>query len=142
MSTEDFAGDVQKFVEGAIEKTQKKRKALIFALFGDIIADTPVGNPDNWRTSSAPDGYVGGRLRTNWQTSSSGYSRGTIQNVDLNRPFREMHSNVKDDFKTVYFSNNLPYAARIEFTGWSWNQAPDGMVRKNVQRHIRKGHFS
>jgi len=36
--------------------------------------------------------------------------------------------------KTFYFTNNLPYAFRIEFEGWSKVKAPQGMVRRNAIR--------
>lgn len=32
---------------------------------------------------------------------------------------------------TFYFTNNMPYAERIEFKGWS-SKAPTGMVRVNI----------
>jgi len=31
-------------------------------------------------------------------------------------------------------SNNLPYAYKIEYDGWSHTKAPKGMVRKNFIR--------
>jgi hypothetical protein len=34
----------------------------------------------------------------------------------------------------IFLSNSLPYAARIEFDGWSHTKAPQGMVRRNVAR--------
>lgn len=34
----------------------------------------------------------------------------------------------------MFFTNNLPYAERIEYDGWSRFKAPQGMVRKNVVR--------
>ena len=33
----------------------------------------------------------------------------------------------------VYLTNNLPYAQRLEYEGWS-KQAPAGMVRVNMAR--------
>lgn len=36
---------------------------------------------------------------------------------------------------TVYMVNNLPYAHKIEFEGWSHTQAPQGMLRITVARY-------
>ena len=33
----------------------------------------------------------------------------------------------------TFMANNLPYAHRLEFEGWS-RQAPEGMVRRTVAR--------
>jgi hypothetical protein len=137
----NFGNKVEEFAKEAMEKTARKRTGIIMALLGDIISDTPVGNPKNWRSGGSSDGYVGGRLRTNWQTTTDGYANGVIEGVDLNRPMRQVMSTVRNNFDTIYFANNLPYAGRIEFTGWSWKQAPEGMVRKNIERHKQKGSF-
>lgn len=37
----------------------------------------------------------------------------------------------------MYLRNNLPYAYRIEYEGWSKVKAPEGMVRRNVARFRR-----
>jgi hypothetical protein len=34
-------------------------------------------------------------------------------------------------------SNNMPYAYRVEFDGWSHTKAPEGMLRRNVARFKR-----
>lgn len=137
-----FGNKVDKFATDAMKRAARERTGTIIALFADIIADTPVGNPDNWRSGGSADGYVGGRLRTNWQTTRHGYALGVISSVNVNRPMRQVLSNVRDDWETVYFANNMPYAGRIEFKGWSWKQAPAGMVRKNIIRHKQRGILS
>ena len=35
---------------------------------------------------------------------------------------------------TIYMTNSRPYAARIEYEGWSREKSPFGMVRKNTFR--------
>jgi hypothetical protein len=37
--------------------------------------------------------------------------------------------------QTIYLTNNLPYANRIEFQGWSHTKAPSGMLRVTVARY-------
>lgn len=36
--------------------------------------------------------------------------------------------------RLVYFTNNLPYARRIEYDGYSSVKAPQGMLRININR--------
>ena len=52
----------------------------------------------------------------------------------INNMFAELAKFPKDKDSVVYLTNNLPYAARIEYDGWSHTKAPEGMVRKNVIR--------
>jgi hypothetical protein len=33
---------------------------------------------------------------------------------------------------TIYVTNSMPYAERVEYQGWSVDQAPDGMMRISV----------
>ena len=134
-----FGKQVESFADGSMKKAFAVRKGILYSLLGDIISDTPVGNPKNWRSGGAAPGYVGGRLRTNWQTTTDGYAAGVIGGIDVNKPMAQVASVVRDNWDTVYFTNNLPYAARVEFTGWSWKQAPQGMVRKNILKAQQRG---
>jgi hypothetical protein len=101
---------------------------------------TPVGNPDNWKNpKSAPIGYVGGRLRGNWQISSDAPASGTVEIIDpegTKTTANVEHFILSKDFKKdieIYLTNNLPYAYTIEYDGHS-DQAPEGMVRSNLIR--------
>jgi hypothetical protein len=92
-----------------------------------------VGNPSLWK-NGAPPGYVGGRFKNNWQTNLGAIdfrdnappnANGTGSRDrarDVLRSFRAGH--------TIFMTNSLPYAQRIE-TGWS-SQAPRGVVRLTV----------
>lgn len=101
----------------AMSTSEAKIKKAFMGLSTDIIMDTPV---------------LSGRLRNNWMVSVNQGSNETTEstsNEAINRV-----SAVK--FKlgdTLYLTNNLPYAERIEFKGWS-SKAPQGMVRKNLIR--------
>ena len=46
-------------------------RGIHFQVQDEMINRTPVGNPDRWAPESlpAPPGYVGGRARSNWQSS-------------------------------------------------------------------------
>ena len=120
-----FSSDIGGWAKGATEEIAEVNKNIVFGLFESVIRDTPV---------------LEGRLRANWLPSvddpetqeidvqdSSGEE--TVQNV---KNFIE-RINGKDDF-SVFLTNNLPYAYRIEYDGWSSTKAPEGMVRKNFIR--------
>lgn len=121
--------DLEKFAGKANESTDRFRRAVIMELFGSVVRDTPV---------------LTGRLRGNWQTSVGAPILGTVKtrggkapNVVPSEIMAEImaaseESSGKD--ASVYLRNNLPYAARIEFDGWSYKKAPAGMMRKNVAR--------
>ena len=61
-----FAADVNKWADKAIKEFDQLRRAVIFELFSSVILDTPVAE---------------GRLRGNWQVSSSGAPSGTVDFV-------------------------------------------------------------
>lgn len=132
-----FAADVTNWVIVAKRNPRRARDGALLKLFAAVIKDTPVGNPDNWK-SPPPRGYVGGRLRGNWQTNVGS------PNLDNTRPpearntaiarislIRDPQNKMED---VIYFTNNMPYAQRIEFEGHSSVQAPAGMMRKNIVR--------
>lgn len=85
---------------------------------------------------SSGDDYVGGRFRGNWQIGLN------TMNLDTSRPPDATGgSSISEGSttlgywqpgQTIYISNNLPYAMRLEY-GWS-TQAPGGMVRLTAQR--------
>ena len=104
----------------ALNQSENAIKAAIVGLCGDIISDTPVDT---------------GRLKNNWFSSVGVASTETTeQTADAARARLEaaVSQGYKLD-KVFYFTNNLPYAYRIEFEGWS-KKAPQGMVRRNIVR--------
>jgi hypothetical protein len=73
-----------------------------------------------------------GRFRGNWNTSFGAPDVGTSdQGHDS---FGVLSSQINDlnTGETIYFTNSLPYALRLEF-GWS-DQSPNGMVRLTVAK--------
>ena len=101
-------------------------RAIKITTFTGIIRDTRVGNPDGWK-SPPPPGYVGGRLRGNWQTSTGRPKDGELERIDPSgtAATAEVQATVKGD--TVdYITNNLPYAE-------VWEEK-DGMIARNVAR--------
>lgn len=118
--------EIIEFKNKAMTKSLVATKKAIISLTNDIIYDTPVDT---------------GRLRNNWipsinksETSYSMLGTDTSKRRSKERPtLQETISKVNtlQLGDTFYFTNNLPYAKRIEFDNWS-AKAPAGMVRKNL----------
>lgn len=128
-----FEDDVKKFEKKALKLLNRTKKAAAIELGNRIILDTPVGDPDSWKTKYPPKGYVGGRARGNWITTIN-------QTTNFEREakgFHESNSNLVSAVRrtkledTIVIQNNLPYIERLE-DGYSWQQAPNGMVKKNI----------
>lgn len=121
-----FSAQIAKFGENASKRIQEVRRGVIIKLFSSVILDTPVDT---------------GRLRANWLVSIGAPKKQTTEQVDKSGrvPIAAVQDAAKqsDGDTSVYLSNNLPYAARIEFEGWSKIKAPEGMVRRNVVRFGR-----
>jgi hypothetical protein len=127
-----FSVDVSKWAEKAQVEIEELRKAVIIELFSSVILDTPVDT---------------GRLRGNWQIMANNPAKGELEVTDP-----EGRTTIKkvEDFakggelgqdQVVILTNNLPYAYRIEYDGWSHTKAPEGMVRKNfirVSKNLKK----
>lgn len=89
----------------------------------------------------APEGYVGGRFRANWQFSIDAPADGELDDIDPsgNAAVAALRAQVSGLTigQTAYIVNNLPYAIPLEY-GHS-KQAPHGMVRvtlANFQRIV------
>lgn len=128
-----FALDVSKFADSASVRVDRIRRSVALKLFGAVIADTPV---------------LSGRLRGNWQCTVAAPAIGEIPARGAGVPagsvppeqMQEIEAAtaaVKGSDRALYLRNNLPYAGRIEFDGYSHEKAPQGMVRKNVARITR-----
>lgn len=84
----------------------------------------------------APSGYTGGRFRGNWQVTFDEVPAEETGRIDKNGNLTQaigdlMIGQFKVGVKAVYFSNNVPYAYRLE-VGHS-KQAPNGMVAVTAQ---------
>ena len=115
--------------------------ATAFAVLRNVIAGSPVGNPDNWALESLPPppGYVGGHFRRNWQVST-GQDLGEIEGVDTTAGAEPMaRGKAVIDAKSatagtggirLIIQNNVPYANRLAH-GWS-RQAEAGWIDRQV----------
>lgn len=119
-----FAAGVNKWANKTIQGVEKLRKAIVLELFSSTILDTPVDE---------------GRLRGNWQISSGAPETNTVEITDPTgettvKKVEDFTRGLKPDQAAVFLTNNLPYAYRVEYDGWSHTKAPAGMVRKNFIR--------
>ena len=136
-----FQRDIAKFKIGSLEIASEARKNATLALFSGVIKLTPVGNPDLWNITDEQwlnvieSGYKGGSLRAGWVLSNDRASTKVPRGrVPVNS---SQIVNLADNGRAVFLTNNLPYARRVEY-GWSWQQAPKGMVRVNFRRIKRQ----
>lgn len=98
-----------------------RKREICLRLFRAIIYDTPVDE---------------GTLRGNWQVSYNVPITSVTDDQspnDILKTAQNILTNAKMS-ETIYFRNNMPYAYRIEYLGWSHTKAPQGMMRKNVAR--------
>ena len=108
-----------KKIDAAIEKTIRGGS---IDLFGRIVERTPVDT---------------GRLRGNWQAQINSPNtsvldeEGEAEAAVISKGAAEI-DNYKLSDNSIWFSNNLPYAERIE-NGWS-KQRPEGMTRTAVKQ--------
>lgn len=116
-----FSRDVARFCEAAQAKVDRTVRAITFSLFREVIMRTPVDS---------------GRLKANWQVSIGAPASGTVESVDKDggRTIASMAAGIGGWGTYTCLTNNLPYAHRIEFDGWSHTKAPAGMVRVSFAR--------
>jgi hypothetical protein len=126
--------DFNEFARKTLERADRLIRAVGIKTFSAVIRDTPVGNPDLWK-SSPPKGYVGGRLRANWRCSLQSADTTTDESTEHARALPAVLSTCESANRksVLWLSNSLPYAYRIEYEGHS-RQAPSGMVRRNTER--------
>ncbi len=118
-----FESQLRGFGIKALDKVDKVRRASVLELFKLVIMATPVDT---------------GRLRGNWQTTINSPAGAAITRDDPSgaAALAEAMANLGSLADVVWFSNNLPYAERIEYEGWS-RQAPEGMVRRHIAQWQR-----
>lgn len=121
-----FAAVIGHFSKGTTAKIQRIRRGVTIKLFNAVILDTPVDT---------------GRLRGNWQLTEVAPAVGELEIEDKSggATIAKVQSGVmaSEGENALFLTNNLPYAHRIEFEGWSHTKAPEGMVRKNIARFNR-----
>lgn len=128
-----FLIQINAFVEKTKGQMNEVVRGAVFKFAVSIISTSPVGNPNLWKTP-APKGYVGGRFRANWQLGIGAAPVGVLDAIDQSEDGEDTRNKILNDLpkmnaagKIYWLVNNLPYAERLE-KGWSYEQAPNGMV--------------
>jgi hypothetical protein len=115
-----FADEVRAFAQKSPAAAAMVHKKIALELFSRVIMRTPVDT---------------GRLRGNWQAAVNVFAPGTLGDLDPSGggAIAAATATVTGaaPFATLTLTNNLPYAARIEYDNWS-QKAPAGMVRVSV----------
>lgn len=92
--------DFQKALRAAQEAAEKVMRATMFTLYSTTSRDTPVDT---------------GRLRANWQVTLNQPATHQVGGSTASNPSPTLNSYTID--KTMYLTNNLPYADVIENGG-------------------------
>lgn len=115
-----FSGDIRRFVNKAGSAQDKIARTATLELFSGVIRATPVDT---------------GRARGGWQTGVGSAPTGDNGRLDkaAAQSLAEVERNTPPGAGQVTFlANNVPYIMNLE-EGTS-KQAPEGMVRKNMDR--------
>lgn len=119
--TMGFADDLKKYCEKTKADVNTVVRKTALQLQTSVVALSPVDT---------------GRFRANWVCSVGGLSKITTTVTDktgeLSIARVEAALQTWEPGQTIYLTNSLPYAARLEYDAWS-KQAPAGMVRLTVQ---------
>lgn len=133
--SEIFALKLREFAEKAPERVATVVRRVSQDVLQSVVFKTPVGNPDVWAVKRAPKGYVGGRLRANWNVALGTVDTTTTVAVDPSGDMTIARGAQiiaqADGTKDVFITNSLPYALPVEY-GHSKEQTPEGMVRVTV----------
>lgn len=121
-----MAGKFEDAVKRWAQHTGKSLENVATASFldvaGGVIRDTPVDK---------------GQLRANWRVGIDAPATGQLDIVDPSGQATQaaLINQAPNIFgRLVYFTNNLPYARRIEYEGYSSTKAQQGMLRINIIR--------
>ena len=138
-----FSLNINEYVESSLQEIEETHGSIILELFTGVILDTPVLEGrlrGNWiMTESSPAGNTVDPTGTTYESESKNKEegvRGKLTSAKFNEVANHINKlDLRKDFN-VYLTNNLPYAYRIEYDGWS-GKAPEGMVRRNFARIIQ-----
>lgn len=134
MAESSFGLSLAAFAEKAPELARTVVRKVSIDLLTATVLRTPVGNPELWK-NKPPKGYVGGRLRANWNVSLVSPDATTTDAIDKSGQgaIGKGMSTIAaaDGIEDIWIMNSLPYAIPVEY-GHSGVQAPQGMVRVSI----------
>lgn len=121
-----FADQVYKFRKDSLDYVRDVKRAAAYELFAAVVMETPVREGilrGSWHPSiNVPQIEAAGSISPD---KSGNYTLEQIRQAVRGLELEE----------AIYLVNNQPYAARIEYDGWS-GKAPQGMVRVNAARWV------
>lgn len=128
-----FGKDMERITNDIKKRNDLFVRSVLIRLGRSLVLKSPVGNPTLWK-SPPPKGYVGGRFRANWQMAAGAMPDGVIDSIDPSggATIGKLTSGAATVAigGTIFLTNNLPYAKRIEY-GHS-TQSPAGVVGLTV----------
>lgn len=117
-----FEDAVRKWAQHTGKSLENVATASFLDVASGVIQDTPVDK---------------GHLRANWRVGIDAPATGQLDITDPSGQMAQadLAAKAPNIFgRLVYFTNNLPYARRIEYEGYSSIKAPQGMLRININR--------
>ena len=122
MAANKFEDAVRKWAQHTGRSLEHGATASFLDVASGVIQDTPVDK---------------GQLRANWRVGIDAPATGQLDITDPSGQMAQadLAAKAPNIFgRLVYFTNNLPYARRIEYEGYSSIKAPQGMLRININR--------
>ena len=120
MSNAKFLSDIAKWIEKSKKAQDMYVQKTILEIDKRLIQKSPVDT---------------GRFKNNWNISNVTPDFSTTQaiapNISQSKSAASVFS-IKANGQTVFITNALPYAYRIEYEGWSKIKAPAGVVRITI----------
>ena len=120
MSNNKFRADIAKFNNKSKKAQDMFVQKVVLEIDKRLVFKSPVDT---------------GRFRNNWNISNAIPDLTTTTspspNLTQSRSATQIFS-IKANGQTVYITNALPYAYRIEYEGWSKVKAPRGVVRVTI----------
>ena len=112
----DFGKEMRAIAKRRNRRVEDIAAETLIDTFTSIIERTPVDS---------------GRLQGEWQTTLETPAAATAGQRQKAQAVLELVATI-DEPALYFFSNNMPYAYRIEYEGWSKVKAPAGMVRVSI----------
>ena len=117
-----FESDWKKVSEKLDKVISQGIRATVFEVGTAIIKETP---------------FKTGRARGNWQASVGSPIGSETSNTSAGAAIADVDSAATASIGDIfYLTNNVPYIRMLEY-GHHSDQAPDGMVRRNLQQFNR-----
>lgn len=124
--------DILRWNERSKAKIQLFTREVLLEVGRRLVDYSPVGDPTTWHPPRWPKGYIPGHFINNWQIGKDSRPVGIIPSVDASGRGSLARLQKLGRWAaghTFYFTNNLPYAYRLEM-GWSPQAAPHGIVAR------------